>query len=41
MKAHIIGLLNHTWVTPNCMTKVIMLHNIPRLILIAKADIVA
>lgn len=34
-------LLNHSRVTPNCMTKVIMLHEIPRLILVAKTDIVA
>eukprot|EP00090_Calanus_glacialis_P040544 TRINITY_DN7075_c0_g1_i1.p1 TRINITY_DN7075_c0_g1~~TRINITY_DN7075_c0_g1_i1.p1 ORF type:complete len:531 (-),score=189.28 TRINITY_DN7075_c0_g1_i1:932-2524(-) len=34
-------LLNHSRVTPNCMTKVIMLGETPRLILVAKSDIVA
>lgn len=34
-------LLNHSRVSPNCMTKVIMLGDTPRLILVAKSDIVA
>jgi len=33
-------LLNHSRVSPNCMTKVIMLGETPRLILVAKQDIV-
>ena len=34
-------LLNHSKITPNCVTKVVMLGDIPRLILVAKNDIVA
>jgi len=34
-------LVNHSRVTPNCVTKVVTLGNTPRLILVAKADIVA
>ena len=33
--------MNHSRVTPNCKTKVFMLDEIPRLILVAKSDIVA
>ena len=34
-------LLNHSKSTPNCVTKVVMLGDTPRLILVAKNDIVA
>ena len=34
-------LLNHSKITPNCVTKVVMLGDTPRLILVAKNDIVA
>lgn len=34
-------LLNHSKLTPNCATKVVMLGDTPRLILVAKTDIVA
>eukprot|EP00092_Neocalanus_flemingeri_P037403 GFUD01040728.1.p1 GENE.GFUD01040728.1~~GFUD01040728.1.p1 ORF type:complete len:535 (+),score=170.00 GFUD01040728.1:281-1885(+) len=34
-------LLNHSRVTPNCVTKVVMLGETPRLILVAKQDIIA
>jgi len=34
-------LLNHSRVTPNCVTKVVMLGDTPRLILVAKSDIAA
>ena len=34
-------LLNHSTKTPNCATKVVMLGDIPRLILVAKQDIAA
>ena len=34
-------LLNHSRVSPNCITKVVMLGEVPRLILVAKHDIVA
>jgi len=34
-------LVNHSRVTPNCVTKVVTLGNTPRLILVAKSDIVA
>jgi len=34
-------LLNHSRVNPNCMTKVVMLGDSPRLILVAKSDIAA
>ena len=34
-------LLNHSRVSPNCMTKVVMVGDSPRLILVARSDIVA
>ena len=34
-------LINHSKLTPNCKTKVVMLGDTPRLILVAKTDIVA
>jgi len=34
-------LLNHSKITPNCVTKVVMLGDTPRLILVAKNDIVS
>ena len=34
-------LVNHSRVSPNCVTKVFMLGNTPKLILVAKLDMVA
>ena len=34
-------LLNHSRITPNCVTKVVMLGDTPRLILVAKNNIIA
>ena len=34
-------LVNHSRVTPNCVTKVFMLGNTPKLVLVAKSDIMA